>query len=395
MKGKAALIFQHGCTRRKLDMDIIHKYLQDNGWVMTSEEREADVIVVSTCAYDEVHENQAVEMVRKCADVKRHDCRLVVVGCLGGIRPDRLRGIAGLETVTPKDFYRIDDVIEPAIKIREITDLAVAKENLRNPMRWWGRQMTSGQEKATDPAVFQEPLMSALYAPGNKLIRIANGCKGRCSYCAIRFATGDLVSKKTDEILLEVEHTVASGYQMITFVAEDIGCYGLDSGTSFVRLLEETLRIGDGYKVELHATNIQWIIRHAEGFKALLKQNPGRFSQLFIPIQSGSNKILDLMERQYTIEDAMECLWQVKAADECISITTDMMVGFPSETQKDFEQTIEAARSFPFHQINVFKYHNKPNTKAARLPNQVDDGIKEARYRLLQLACGRHLKKPF
>lgn len=105
------------------------------------------------------------------------------------------------------------------------------------------------------------------------------------------------------------------------------------------------------------------------------------------PVQSADNKTLELMKRDYTIENAMQCLELIRKADPNVKIITDIMVGFPGETQRHFEKNLDFLGSFDFDNVQVFKFHAKKNTKAERLPNQVDEELKETRYQLMQLAC--------
>lgn len=172
----------------------------------------------------------------------------------------------------------MDEIINPETMIENITDLSVAVECSR-----YLTQLTDETQENPEKdnlrrrgESFKQVDVMSLYDRRNKLIRISRGCMGRCSYCAIRFATGNLVSKGVEEVLQEVKHALRKGFKMITFVAEDIGCYGFDSNTNFVHLLKEILNCSDDFKLQLHAINIQWMKKYAQELGELLARNPGR-----------------------------------------------------------------------------------------------------------------------
>jgi len=265
---KAFLMFQHGCARRKMDLDIISKYLLDNGWMISENAQGADIVILSTCAYDQLHEDEAVDFVKEYADKRKDSCTLVVAGCLGPINGQKLNGTQRIAMVPPKDLGKMDQVIKARIRIDQFSDLSLTENDLDYSSIWNNERpqhfMPNGYEPLEGNSTSSLPI--SMYDRRNKLIRISRGCMGQCSYGAIRFATGNLISKNLGEILKEVENAIKNGFRKITLVAEDIGCYGLDTHTNFVNLMREVLKCGDKFRVQLHSINPQWIKRNIREF---------------------------------------------------------------------------------------------------------------------------------
>jgi threonylcarbamoyladenosine tRNA methylthiotransferase CDKAL1 len=175
-------------------------------------------------------------------------------------------------------------------------------------------------------------------------IRLARGCLGNCSYCAIKFAAGTLESKPIGEILLEFKKGLSQGHRLFTLIAGDTGCYGIDIGTSAVELLSEIFKVDGAYKLIIKEFNAQWLIKYQSELETLLTTNFDKIDYIIVPVQSASDKILRLMQRPYNIENVKNCLRSLKSNIPQLNITTHIMAGFPEETEEDFQKSVDFIR---------------------------------------------------
>ena len=174
-------------------------------------------------------------------------------------------------------------------------------------------------------------------------IRISLGCLGACSYCSKRFYSGKLQSKGFENILNEFKSGLKQGYKNFYLLTEDAGCYGLDINTNIVNLLQRLFESGKDYdfKIVLSNINAQWFIKFYDELLPIFVNNQSKINYVHIPVESGSNRILKLMNRPYSIEDVKEKLLSLKISAPSLSLVTDIIVGFPQENEADFLETKE------------------------------------------------------
>ena len=166
----------------------------------------------------------------------------------------------------------------------------------------------------------------------------------------------------------------------------DVGSYGQDIGTNFAELMGRLLEIEGDYKVRIIDFNPRWLIRYWDEWLPLLMKNRDKIAYLSMPVQSASQRILELMRRPYTIDAIKTCFTDLKKHIPELVINTHFIVGFPSETDQDFKQTLEFANSFDFGRISIHPYHDRPKTESSGMPEKIPDKIKFERYRAL-LSC--------
>ena len=210
-------------------------------------------------------------------------------------------------------------------------------------------------------------------------VKIQDGCNAFCSYCIIPYARGKARSKKYEDVVEEVTKLVENGYQEIVLTGIHTGRYGQDlENTSLENLLRRLIEIPNLYRLRLSSIEVNEV---TDGILDLIKNSPKIARHLHIPLQSGSNKILKKMNRHYTVEEFKEKVQKIRSIDSNISLTTDLIVGFPGETDDDFQETINTLKEVEFTKIHTFPYSKREGTPASTMENQIDGLTKKKRVK--------------
>jgi len=220
-------------------------------------------------------------------------------------------------------------------------------------------------------------------------MRISTGCLDACSFCAINKATGRLKSKNPHQIIQELGHVTGKDIKAVYFLGEDVGAYGHDIGTDIFLLIREVLKQFPSTKFHLGSINPRHIIKETRKFIELFEHSSVE-KRISMPVQSGSDRILKLMNRQYCIHEYLETVYSVLDKINDIEIATDFIVGFPSESESDFEATIDLLEKIDFTYVDCFRFDSQQNTPGSILKNQLPEGLINERHRAL---CFKIIKK--
>ena len=222
-------------------------------------------------------------------------------------------------------------------------------------------------------------------------IKIADGCLNHCSFCATRFATETLRSRPQEEILDDFNRGLEKGYEIFQLLSEDSGCYGLDIGSSITELLQKIFAKQGKYKITLIDFGPRWLIEQKETLIPLLSKNQDRIKELFLPFQSGSNKLLNRMKRGYRFEELVSVLKLLRKNAPNITIRTSVLVGFPGESEEDFEATTRVIQEIRFDEITINRYEDRPLTPSSKMDDKVPQEIIESRAQFLVKNMGCNL----
>jgi MiaB/RimO family radical SAM methylthiotransferase len=222
-----------------------------------------------------------------------------------------------------------------------------------------------------------------LFASTTYKLEIARGCLGNCTFCAIKLGSEKFHSFPADQILSSFKSGLRNGYKSFALVAGDIGCYGVDIKTNLPNLLEKLFAVDGDYKIILWDLSFRWFAEYCPDYLSVLKANSQKISKIVVPIESGSDKILERMNRGYKIEKVKECLLDFLRTIPDINLETQIIVGFPGETDEDFQKTMELVKEISFSKVAVFKYEDRPNTKASDMPDKVPKNIINKRATIL------------
>lgn len=366
-----------GCPRRGIDSQKIYNYLETNGMEFTEDYAHADLIVISTCAFVKDREDQSLQAIQYYRAARAKHSKMVVAGCLSRISPESIKEYDDLAFLSPRELDDFDRLIDAQVPFKDIPE----------PNKIYSHPLFPGisdlrpQKAKTrlNRRLDEDYEREDLYT-----IRIARGCTGNCSYCAIKFAAGRLESKPVEAVLAEFKNGLAQGYDHMTLVAGDTGCYGVDIGTDVVELLSRMFDVNGTYKLVIKEFNAQWLIKYHARLEKLLLKHFDKIDYMIIPVQSASNRILRLMNRPYKIEDVRRCLHSLKSKIPALRITTHIMAGFPGETEADFQQSLDFIKEFEFPYVDIYGYEDRPNTQAGRLPDKVPEEVIDSRIKILK-----------
>ena len=343
----------------KYDSQLIATMLESDEHIPVDDFRQADLILVNTCAVRKHAEDRALGRLAFFSGLKKSNKRLLIgiVGCVAARLKDELFNInPHIDFVVgPQEFHRIPEIVRD--KKRGIVRCGVG-----------GFTATGIYPRASGSSTF---------------ISIMRGCNNFCSYCVVPYLRGREISRPLDDIMKEAELVIDQGVKEIILLGQNVNSWR-DREFALPDLLERLVRI---HGLE----RVRFITNHPKDMSQRLietmRDNPKICKSIHLPIQSGSNRILKLMNRGYTREDYLNIVDSLRDAMPDISITTDIIAGFPTETEEDFNQTLELVQRVSFDGIFSFYYSPRPLTKASRMDGQLPREIKIKRLeRLIKIA---------
>ena len=351
-------VYTLGCKVNIYESEYIISLLKKNNYEIVDFDTKADIYIINTCSVTNESDRKDRKIINE-AKKKNSDAIIVVMGCYSQVNPDLIDADI---IIGNKDKSKIIDLIEDYIKakkqIKKIYDL----KNVS----------------------FEDMTIDGFENHTRAFVKIQEGCNAFCSYCIIPYTRGRLRSKGIDETISEISNLVNNGYKEIVLTGIHTGRYGIENNTSLEELLLKLVEIPNIFRIRLSSIEINEI---TDGIIDLIKNNKIMAKHLHIPLQSGSNKILKLMNRKYDVEYFINKVNKIRTEIPDISITTDLIVGFPNETEEDFNDTLKVLEEIKFTKIHTFPYSKRKGTPAASMPNQVDGNIKKERvHKVLELS---------
>lgn len=391
VKPKSFYIFvKKYCPRRSLEASKNFQYFIQNGLNPIDDPKKADLIIIHTCGGFKSDEERSIQTLKKVLKIK--SAKVIVTGCLPKINPAKLENFNNVLILATEELGKLDSLIEAKVNYINVSDSPIIygiNDLYRGSLfsrirRHFGFNTTflklcvnyirQELQKPKDPYFAQETCK----------IEIAKGCMGDCSYCAIKLAMPIFHSVPEAQIIEKFKFGLKQNYKNFDLIAGDIGSYGLDIQTSFPSLLKKLFKIRGDYKIRLLGLNARWLVKYYQDLFPIFKDNANRTSEIMIPIQSGSNRILRLMRRHYTIDEVKKCLLDLQKEIPSIKLETHLLVGFPGETDDDFQMSINLLREVTFSKVWVYKYDDRPGTAAFKLPNKVSKEIINNRAKILE-----------
>ncbi len=380
---KRVYIKTYGCQMNERDSEAVAAMLRDRGYTVTGNENEADIILLNTCSVRDMAEQKALgKMNTLAARKKRQRPELILgyLGCMAQSRGEELLKNPGVNLVVgTQKFHKVADYL----------DQIIASEDLARPFR-----VVDIAEEAGSESTIRDHLLGANGdRPVSAFVSIMQGCDMYCTFCIVPYTRGTERSRPIPEIVDEVRRLADAGVKEVTLLGQIVTSYGRkDSGRSaFVKLLRAVHEVPG-------LERIRFTSPHPKGFGDDLVQAyrdlPKLCEHAHLPVQSGSNRILKAMNRGYSREWYLSIVERLRAARPGIAFSTDIIVGFPGETEEDFQQTVSLMREVDFDQAFIFRYSTRRDTPAAEMPGQLPEQLKEARNQaLLSLLNERLLQK--
>jgi len=377
-------IYVGGCELRGLDANRLRQYLIRNNYTLINNPKNADFIVFIGCAAVGKAGDISLQLVEK---FKRYNAELIVGGCLPIIEKERLSKIFDGEKISTKDFNQTPEKIDEIFNGKNINFKSVEDQNLifENGMAYqpMGAIKLFFSDKKTISNVYfkirnhiikylaGQYSLYYLTSAGSSLYRIrpAWGCPCNCSYCAIKRAVGPLQSKPLDTVLAEFKKGIDNGFNKFVLTTDDVGAYGIDIGRNFGELLEGMINIEGDYTIMLNNLHPVWIVKYIDKLEELVKSK--KIIRIESPIQTGSSRILKLMHRYSDTEKMKDAFLRLKRAYTNLGIDTLIMVGFPTETDVDFEQTVSLFKEVNFISGSFFPFSGREGTVAPAIEPKV------------------------
>jgi len=358
---KSFYIEHLGCTRRALDATRFTRYFIANGFERAARPDRADYILYITCAARKIEEDVSIRRIR---ELDRYNGALIVGGCLPGINRERLREVFNGPAFTPADEDALDRIFPGMeVKLKDLPDAHVIYprnflETVKN-FYFVVRPSLGFLNRLWDYA--GRRLVRKSY-----YLRIGWGCvKEHCTYCAIWPAVGELKSKPIETCLAEFREALSSGYRHIVIVADNSGAYGQDIGADLAGLLKGLTGERGGYTIEIEDLHPYWLIRYLDRLMPVFRG--GKIRLMVSGIQSGNDRILRLMNRRHNKAEAKEAFTRIMRACPGIRICTEIIAGFPSETEDEFRETLEMIKETGFYSVSVFGYSRNPLLRDKKL----------------------------
>ncbi len=371
----SVFIKTYGCQMNERDSEAVAAQLVAKGYALAPSEHVADVVLLNTCSVRDMAEQKALNKMENIAGTLRRGRPDVVLGFMGCMAQSR-----GQELID-----RLPDV-----------DLVLGTQKFHRAADYIDDLLAGRREKIVDVAEEEDSEAKirehVLHGNGERavtaFVSIMQGCNQHCTFCIVPFTRGEERSRTIPDLVAECRELVARGVKEITLLGQIVTSYGKrdipvqEGRSAFVQLLEAVHEI-DGLE------RIRFTSPHPKGYGDDLVEAYARLPKLVesahIPAQSGSDRLLKTMHRGYTRERFLGITRKLRAARPGIGLTTDLIVGFPGETEDDFEQTLSLVREAEFDNAYIFKYSPRRDTPAATMPDQLPDSVKEERnHRLLE-----------
>lgn len=347
-----AAIHTLGCKVNIYESEYIINILKENGYQIVDFDSKADIYIINTCTVTNTSDKKSEKMIKR-ARKQNKDAIIIAMGCHAQIKGDNIDAdiIIGNKDKS-KIISLIEEYQENKNKIKRIYNL--------------------------DNVSFEDMYISSFNSHTRAFVKIQDGCDAFCSYCIIPYARGPIRSKDPKTVIKEITSLVENGYKEIILTGIHTGKYGKDINYTFEQLLKEIIKIKNLYRIRISSIEINEL---TDPILNLIKDNQVIAKHLHIPLQSGSDKILKLMDRKYDLKFYKDRIEKIRKMIKDISITTDLIVGFPNENEKDMEDTLKFLKEIKFTKIHTFPYSKREGTKAASMENQIDETIKRKRVK--------------
>lgn len=356
-----------GCKVNLYESEYITDQFQKTGYEIVPFQEIADVYIINTCSVTNTSDVKSRKVIHQA--IRRNpDACIVAIGCF----------------IEANHDYHEDGV-----------DILLGNANkskvLEYVERYWQTKQKANYFVTPIPEKFDDMTMSTFLGRTRAFIKIQDGCENFCSYCIIPYVRGKCRSKNFQTVLEEIQNYVQHGYKEVVLTGIHTGNYGVDLGTDFAALLREIVKING--LVRLRISSIE-ITELTDEVLQIIRDNDVIVDHLHIPLQAGSNKILRLMNRKYDLAYFKQKMEQIREIRPDISLTTDIIVGFPFETEEDFQDTLSFVREVQFSKVHVFPYSRRSGTVAADMAEQVPGDVKKDRVRRL-LALSKELETEY
>ena len=367
--GKKYYIRTYGCQMNVHDSEQLKSLVETLGYEYTDNFAESDLVILNTCAIRENAHDKVFGFLGRCKQLKekKNDLIFCLCGCMAQEKSVVLEIL---------EKHKYIDIVIGTHNIHELRDLLIERNNGINV-----NVLSNSNEVIENVPYKHDSTVSAW-------VNIMYGCDKFCTYCIVPYTRGKQRSRKHEDIINEINSLISNGYKEVTLLGQNVNAYGkdLDSEVGFAKLLEMVAK-----------TNIQrirFVTSHPWDFSLdmlkVISENKNIMPYIHLPVQSGSNRILKLMGRRYTKEAYLDLFKKIKEYIPGVAITTDIIVGFPNETDEDFNETLDLVDKCEFDGAFTFIYSKRENTPASKMDDNISKEIKELRLQTLNKKVNKY-----
>ena len=371
---KKYTILTYGCQMNVHDSENISGIMEDLGYTKEDNYENADVIIINTCAIRENAQNKVVGILGRIKKLRETNPNIITI--IGGCMPQE-ESVSGMI----KDKYKWVDIV---LGTHNIYDIPTLLDNIN-------KERKQNIEVYSIEGSIIENLPVKRDSKIKAWVNIQYGCDKFCSYCIVPYTRGKQRSRLPEDILKEVKSLKEKGYKEVTLLGQNVNAYGKDLELNYTmaNLLEDTAKTG--------IDRVRFVTSHPWDFSSdmidVIAAYPNIMPYIHLPIQSGSDNILKKMNRRYTISEYKNLFNELKTKIPGVSITTDIIVGFPSETEEDFEKTLEIYNELKYDLAYTFIYSPREGTPAAKIEDNISLKEKEERLQRLNALVNKYARE--
>lgn len=349
-----------GCKVNQYESEAMEELFVKAGYELT-DEGPADVYIINTCTVTNLSDRKSRQFISR-AKKENPNSIIAVTGCYSQVAPEDIKELGDIDVILgTSQRHRIVELCEKAmkdhVKIDLVSELKVGKD-------------------------FEDLSISENRDKTRTYIKIQEGCNQFCSYCIIPYARGPITSRDEESVLEEVERLAKSGYKEFVLTGIHVASYGKDNqGIPLIELIEKVAKIPGVKRIRLSSLEPNIV---DDDFLSRVKALPEFCDHFHLSLQSGSTSVLKRMNRKYTAEGYLEKIKLIRSYYPDAGITTDIIVGFPGESEEEFEETLALVREIGFSKIHIFRYSPRKGTPAATFPDQVAGIVKKERSQRLE-----------
>lgn len=367
---RRAAFYTLGCKVNQYETEAMIESFENAGYETVDYTEYADVYIINTCTVTNMGDRKSRQIIRRALD-QNPDAFVAVVGCYSQIAPEEVLQIPGVSLVIGTNERS---------SIVELVEYAKGKEEKLNLVN-----------DIMDVREFEEMPIRNYKSRTRAFLKIQEGCDQYCTYCIIPYARGHIRSRKPESIIAEVKELAGSGFREIVLTGIHVASYGKDLGdTSLIDIIEKVHRVDGIMRIRMSSVDPNVM---TDEFIERLKNLPKICKHFHLSLQSGCDKTLKRMNRKYTTEEYKRVVGKLREAFADVAITTDLIVGFPGETDEEFQETVDFVEDISFSAMHIFKYSPREGTPASKYKNQVKPQLKEARSKLITSIARKNEEK--
>lgn len=367
---KKAAFYTLGCKVNQYETEAMIESFENAGYEIVDYSEYADVYIINTCTVTNMGDRKSRHIIRRALE-KNPNAFVAVAGCYSQMEPKEVLEIPGVSLVVgTNERSRIVELVEYAEAKGEKLDLV---------------------EDIMEVREFEEMFIRNYKSRTRAFLKIQEGCDQYCTYCIIPYARGHIRSRKPDSIIAEVIELAGNGFKEVVLTGIHVASYGKDLGnTSLIEIIERIHNIDGIERIRMSSVDPNAM---TDEFIDRLRKLPKICRHFHLSLQSGCDETLKRMNRHYTTEEYKRAVGKLREVFADVAITTDLIVGFPGETEEEFQKTVDFINEISFSAMHVFKYSPRKGTPAAKYQNQVTPQVKDARSKLIISIAGKNEKK--